>query len=94
LDTFDNIRRWLEEVEQYSQDGGSNVMKLLVANKVDKTHAISREEGYKYALSHGLTFVENSAKNGEGIIPTFNHMIQQVVLFFSLSLFYYDWNIL
>lgn len=35
-ETFEALEPWLQEVEVYSPGGGKGVIKLLVANKIDK----------------------------------------------------------
>ncbi len=35
-ETFENLDQWLQEVEVYTPGGGRNVVKLLVANKIDR----------------------------------------------------------
>ena len=41
-DTFDSLQTWLEEVEVYCPSNGKEVVKLLVANKIDKVSVIVR----------------------------------------------------
>ncbi|KAH8061721.1 Rab18 family GTPase [Aureococcus anophagefferens] len=43
-ETFDNLQQWLREVEVYTPGGGSEVVKLLVGNKVDCDAVVPRAE--------------------------------------------------
>ena len=42
-ETLENLGHWLEEVKLYCRDGGKNVVKLLVGNKVDIVSAKIRK---------------------------------------------------
>lgn len=39
-ETFESLTPWLQEVEVYAPGGGRDVVKLLVANKIDKVGAV------------------------------------------------------
>ncbi|CAM9366274.1 unnamed protein product [Chrysoparadoxa australica] len=78
-DTFDNLDRWLEEVETYHPGRGRSVVKLLVGNKVDKDRVVAREEAEGYARRKGMLFLESSAKTKEGIKQVFSEVVQKIL---------------
>eukprot|EP01041_Mallomonas_annulata_P002127 gene2127-4154_t len=78
-ETFDNLNTWLQEIEQYSTDGGRNIVKVLVGNKVDKERAVPREVADSWARAHAMLFLEVSAKTKEGISQIFAEVVQKVL---------------
>eukprot|EP00607_Mallomonas_marina_P009634 CAMPEP_0182421724 /NCGR_PEP_ID=MMETSP1167-20130531/7187_1 /TAXON_ID=2988 /ORGANISM="Mallomonas Sp, Strain CCMP3275" /LENGTH=169 /DNA_ID=CAMNT_0024599117 /DNA_START=341 /DNA_END=850 /DNA_ORIENTATION=- len=78
-ETFSNLSTWLSEVEQFSNEGGRDVVKVLVGNKVDKERAVSRETADAWARSKAMLFLEVSAKTKEGIAQTFNEIVNKVL---------------
>eukprot|EP01039_Chlorochromonas_danica_P007879 gene7879-8691_t len=77
-DTFEHLNRWLEEARQNSNP---NLVITLVGNKKDLEHkrAVSPAEGQAYADSHGLVFLEASAKVGENVEEAFVKTAVQVL---------------
>lgn len=75
---------WLQEVEQYSVGGGKEIVKLLVGNKVDATRVVTRDIAEEWANSHGMLFLESSAKTKEGIAQVFQEVVQKVLFLFIL----------
>jgi Ras-related protein Rab-18 len=61
-DSFENLSKWLEEVEMYHPGRGRDVVKLLVGNKVDCDRVVTQEEAEAWARSKGMLFLEASAK--------------------------------
>ncbi|RIB14461.1 small GTPase superfamily [Gigaspora rosea] len=59
--SFNNIRQWLNEVEQHASEG---VNKILIGNKCDwvEKKAITKEQGQALADEFGIKFLEVSAK--------------------------------
>ncbi|XP_064608024.1 ras-related protein Rab-37-like isoform X2 [Liolophura sinensis] len=64
--SFDNIRAWLAEINEYAQD---DVVIMLLGNKSDMTgeRVIRREDGERLARDHGVAFMETSAKTGMNV---------------------------
>ena len=56
----------------------SEVVKLLVGNKVDQERVVLREVAEAWAKSRGMLFIESSAKTTEGVSQVFNEVVQQV----------------
>lgn len=55
-------------MKQIEQHANSNVAKVLVANKSDRTDKIiESERGKALAEQHGLMFFETSAKTGHNV---------------------------
>jgi Ras-related protein Rab-18 len=70
---------WLQEVEQFSMGGGKEVVKLLVGNKIDQTKIVPRQTADEWARSHGMLFMEASAKTKEGINVVFDEVVQKIL---------------
>ena len=70
---------WLQEVEQFSMGGGKEVVKLLVGNKIDQTKVVARQTADEWASSHGMLFLEASAKTKEGINIVFDEVVQKIL---------------
>ena len=77
--TFEALNTWIQEVELYSADGGSNIIKVLVGNKLDKGRNVAREEAERWARSHAMLFLEVSAKTREGITQVFEEVVQKIL---------------
>eukprot|EP01053_Blabericola_migrator_P005772 Blabericola_migrator_1__5771@NODE_2925_length_2204_cov_626_211511_g1834_i0_p1_GENE_NODE_2925_length_2204_cov_626_211511_g1834_i0NODE_2925_length_2204_cov_626_211511_g1834_i0_p1_ORF_typecomplete_len211_score18_86Ras/PF00071_22/5e69Roc/PF08477_13/5e27Arf/PF00025_21/2_3e22Gtr1_RagA/PF04670_12/1_7e09SRPRB/PF09439_10/5_6e09FeoB_N/PF02421_18/2_9e07GTP_EFTU/PF00009_27/6_4e07RsgA_GTPase/PF03193_16/0_17RsgA_GTPase/PF03193_16/0_049MMR_HSR1/PF01926_23/7e06Septin/PF00735_18/0_00048Septin/PF00735_18/9_8e02AI len=76
-DTFDHVRRWMQEIERYA---GDNVCRLLVGNKNDLTSkkVVMYEEGKDLADEYGIRFVETSAKNATNVEQAFQLMASEI----------------
>lgn len=61
--SFDNIRAWLTEINEYAQE---DVVIMLLGNKADMAseRLIKTEDGEKLAKDHNVAFMETSAKTG------------------------------
>ena len=70
-ESFKNLDKWINELEE---NIGTKVPTLLVGNKADLERKVSREEAVAYAIKHGFTFLECSAKTGEGIDDAFTKL--------------------
>lgn len=65
-DSFKDINHWIEQVNIYLP--GNTVPRILVASKIDlENRVISTQEGEDFAKSHGMTYLETSAKENKGI---------------------------
>lgn len=56
----------------------SEVVKLLVGNKVDQERVVLRDVAEEWAKSRGMLFIESSAKTTQGVSQVFNEVVQQV----------------
>ncbi|XP_063724702.1 ras-related protein Rab-18A-like [Symsagittifera roscoffensis] len=76
--SFDQLGVWLRELDMYSTH--SNVVKMLVGNKTDKSdREVSREEGLNYAKKHSMLFIEASAKTREGVQCAFEELVDKII---------------
>ena len=79
--SFDQLGVWMRELDMYSTH--SNVVKMLVGNKTDKSdREVSREEGLNYAKKHSMLFIKASAKIREGVQCAFEELVDKVRLCF------------
>ncbi|GFR69676.1 Ras-related protein Rab-21 [Elysia marginata] len=63
--SFDNIRAWLGEIQEYSQD---DVVVMLLGNKCDcHERVIKKEDGDRLSKEYGVAFMETSAKTGMNV---------------------------
>ncbi|EGG19023.1 Rab GTPase [Cavenderia fasciculata] len=77
-ETFKNLQYWLNEIETFSTR--SNVVKLLVGNKIDKENReVTREEGLEFARSKAMLFIECSAKTKVGIQQAFEELAHKIL---------------
>jgi len=60
-ETFRNVKKWVEEIKA---EGNSNVVLVLIANKIDLTteRVVQKAEGQKLARESDMIYVETSAK--------------------------------
>lgn len=72
-----NIDRWVEDIRN---ERGSDVIVMLVGNKVDISdkRAVTTEEGKGKAADLNLHFIEASAKTGESIKNLFRNIAQEL----------------
>ena len=67
--TFDNITSWMKQIDTYA---AKDVVKIIVANKVDRSdREVATEEGKALAAEFGCPFLETSAKTGEKVNDLF-----------------------
>ncbi|XP_023412687.1 ras-related protein Rab-37 isoform X2 [Loxodonta africana] len=64
--SFDNIRAWLTEINEYAQ---RDVVIMLLGNKADVSseREIRSEDGETLAREYGVPFMETSAKTGMNV---------------------------
>lgn len=77
LDSFNNVKSWLQEIDRYASEG---VNKLLVGNKADLTgkRAVEYAQGKELADSLSIPFLETSAKNATNVEQAFLTMAKQI----------------
>jgi Ras-related protein Rab-1A len=94
MDSFNNVKQWLQEIDRYATEG---VNKLLVGNKSDMTDkkvveyttAKVRISSYvrvisglmvyqEFADSLNIPFLETSAKNASNVEQAFLTMARQI----------------
>jgi len=61
-ESFDHVRDWLEEARYATED--QDIVYVLIGHKVDLDYQreVSTAEGEAFASSHGMVFIETSAK--------------------------------
>lgn len=75
--TFDNIGRWLNELQTHSD---MNVVTILVGNKSDLRDAreVTTAEGKALAESQGLFFIETSALDSSNVAAAFQTVVKEI----------------
>ncbi|XP_077481376.1 ras-related protein Rab-26 isoform X2 [Stigmatopora argus] len=75
--SFDNIRAWLTEIHEYTQQ---DVVIMLLGNKADSSHdrVVKREEGEKLAKEFGVPFMETSARSGLNVELAFTAVAKEL----------------
>ncbi|XP_066527404.1 ras-related protein Rab-43 [Hoplias malabaricus] len=78
--SFMSVPKWMEDVKKY---GGSNIVPLLIGNKIDLSdlREVSLEEAE--TMAHQLDFisvVETSAKDSSNVDQAFNQMVAELIL--------------
>lgn len=68
--------------------GGKDIVKVLVGNKVDKEgeREITTAEGAEWARSHGMGFLEASAKMGINVDESFHEAVRRILESPTLSM--------
>lgn len=68
--SFQNCKKWLEDIQQYSYP---KIMIVLIGNKADleDKRKVSFEEGQAYAQANDMIFFETSAYENEGVEKCF-----------------------
>ena len=70
--TFMLLQEWLDELHKAIQ---KEIPLVLVANKTDlPDRVVEPSEGREFADSHGMPYVESSAKTGEGVVDIFEQL--------------------
>ncbi|CAN4114641.1 unnamed protein product [Withania somnifera] len=75
--TFDNIGRWLNELQTHSD---MNVVTILVGNKSDLKDAreVTTAEGKSFAEAQGLFFIETSALDSSNVAVAFQTVVKEI----------------
>ncbi|KAH0673392.1 hypothetical protein KY284_024479 [Solanum tuberosum] len=75
--TFDNIGRWLDELQTHSD---MNVVIILVGNKSDLKDAreVTTAEGKALAEAKGLFFIETSALDSSNVTSAFQTVVREI----------------
>ncbi|CDJ47945.1 Ethylene-responsive small GTP-binding protein, related [Eimeria brunetti] len=73
LQTFLNIRRWMQNVEEYADP---SIVRVLVANKLDlqAQRQVSRSKGEDLAREYSIPFIETSAKGNVNVEEAFMYV--------------------
>ena len=76
--SFDNVNNWVECIDKFAK---SNVLRILVGNKIDlsENRVISNEQGKNLAKKYGLKYYEISALKSEGLNEMFEDAAKDYV---------------
>ena len=77
-DSFQQLSSFISET---SSCASQNLVLILVGNKSDleSKREVSKEEAESFAASHGLMYIETSAKTNENVDFCFNSLAEQVL---------------
>jgi len=77
-ETFERTQDWVTELRTNVMD---DIIIIVVGNKTDlhKQRAVPKEKGKGFAESIRATYIETSAKDGEGITPLFTDICKRVI---------------
>jgi len=69
-DSFQNVNKWLQEVERYA---GDQVDKILIGNKLDNADSrkVTENEANLFVEALGLMYMETSALDGRNVEEAF-----------------------
>lgn len=73
--TFSNIKKWLENIEFYSNN---KVLIKLIGNKCDKINAVSKKEINDLCFDYNISYISVSAKDNINIDNIFNSIIDEI----------------
>ena len=78
--TFEDLNNWIDDLKRYI---GAKVPFVLVGNKIDldafEMRDVTNQELKDYSKKHNVHFFETSAKTGNHIQETFEHMALSLV---------------
>jgi small GTP-binding protein len=76
-ESFENVQNWLGDIRSYADE---DVGLLLIGNKVDMVdqRQVQTEEGQEWATKLGMSFLETSAKSGQGVESAFVTLVEQL----------------
>lgn len=74
-ESFNNISSWLEEINRTS-------LLYLIGNKSDKEaeRQVPYNEAKFFAIENNMTYIETSAKTGEGVEEVFSSSVKQLLI--------------
>merc|ERR1712226_551988 len=80
-DSFENVRRWMTEIDNNCDGGDNSVNRVLVGNKSDLVNdtKISREEAESFASGMGVQHFLTSAKSISSVNEMFQHLTRMAL---------------
>ena len=77
-DSFRNLANWLIEIEK---NANKNVLKVVIGNKTDleNRRVITYNQGKEFADTHGLKFLETSAKKNLNVNEAFETLGRELM---------------
>ena len=76
--SFDAVQNWMDRIDNHAR---KDVLKVLVANKIDSTERreVSEKEGKDLSKLYDIAHFEISAKTGENVIRMFTFCIMELL---------------
>jgi GTPase SAR1 family protein len=78
--SFDSVTsKWVHNLREHAK---SNVIKMLVGNKVDSesNRMVTSDAAQRVADTHSMSYVETSAKTGNNVQQAFFKLIGQILV--------------
>ncbi|XP_078043736.1 ras-related protein Rab-18-B [Augochlora pura] len=76
--SFQKLELWLEELTTYCNK--TDIVKIVIGNKIDlPNRVVTTEEGLRFARRHQMMYIESSAKTQDGIICSFEELVQKIL---------------
>jgi GTPase SAR1 family protein len=74
-ESFANVKNWIDSIYEH---GDSNIVKLLVGNKIDlpDKRIVSTADAQKLAQQHNMKYIETSAKENINVSTALHTIIE------------------
>lgn len=75
--SFEAVESWLEEIGEHASE---NARKILIGNKSDleEERTVEDKTARDFATSHGMQYIETSAKNADNVTDAFMTMTREI----------------
>ncbi|XP_073257822.1 ras-related protein Rab-10-like, partial [Porites lutea] len=78
-ETFDNVLKWLWNIEEHASEGIKEKMILGNNCHMDNKRVVSRERGEQRAIEHGARFFEVSAEKNINIEEALYNLAEKIL---------------
>eukprot|EP01111_Echinosteliopsis_oligospora_P013643 TRINITY_DN4940_c0_g1_i1.p1 TRINITY_DN4940_c0_g1~~TRINITY_DN4940_c0_g1_i1.p1 ORF type:complete len:257 (-),score=75.05 TRINITY_DN4940_c0_g1_i1:37-807(-) len=80
LESFENIKKWLAEVDEVLASSSSQIPKMIIGNKADlnELRVIDKEMAFKFAEELDIPLFEASAKDSTNVEQAFFDLVDRI----------------
>jgi len=77
--TFENIKKWMISIQD---NAPADVDMILLGNKceLEEKRQVSKERGERFAIEHGIRFLETSARTGANLDEAFTSIVKDIII--------------